>query len=63
MAELKFRRILLKLGGEALAGEGGFGINPSQADFLAQKVVNIINMGVQARHAGWHGPRHGASHG
>ena len=31
MAELKYRRILLKLGGEALAGEGGFGINPRQA--------------------------------
>ncbi len=29
MAELKYRRILLKLGGEALAGEGGFGINPT----------------------------------
>ncbi len=47
MAEIKYRRILLKLGGEALAGEGGFGINPSQAEFVAQKVVQVVNMGVQ----------------
>ncbi len=47
MAEIKYRRILLKLGGEALAGEGGFGINPSQAEFVAQKVVQVVKMGVQ----------------
>ena len=47
MAELKYRRILLKLGGESLAGEGGVGINPAQADFLANKVVEIVNLGVQ----------------
>ena len=47
MAELKYQRILLKLGGEALAGEGGFGINPRQAEFLAQRVVNVVNMDVQ----------------
>jgi uridylate kinase len=68
MAELKFRRILLKLGGEALAGEEGFGINPAQADFLAQKVVQIINMGVQvALVIGggniWRGMQDGMEHG
>ncbi len=39
MSELKYRRILLKLGGEALAGEGGFGINPRLAEELASKVI------------------------
>src|SRR3712207_5621715 len=68
MAELKFRRILLKLGGEALAGEGGFGINPSQADFLAKRVVSIINLGVQvALVIGggnlWRGMQDGMAHG
>jgi uridylate kinase len=68
MAELKYRRILLKLGGEALAGEGGFGINPAQADFLAQKVVQIINMGVQVAiviGGGnlWRGMQDGMEHG
>jgi uridylate kinase len=68
MAELKFRRILLKLGGEALAGEGGFGINPSLADFVAQKVVRIIDMGIQvALVVGggnlWRGTQDGIAHG
>ncbi|MEZ4833940.1 MAG: hypothetical protein R2873_18480 [Caldilineaceae bacterium] len=44
---LKYRRVLLKLGGEALAGEGGFGINPRRAEEVAQKVIEIAEMGVQ----------------
>ncbi|MEZ4735769.1 MAG: UMP kinase [Caldilineaceae bacterium] len=68
MAELKYRRILLKLGGEALAGEGGFGINPQQAEFLARKVVSIINLGVQVAvviGGGnlWRGKQDGLDHG
>jgi uridylate kinase len=68
MSELKFRRILLKLGGEALAGEGGFGINPAQAEFLARTVVQIVNMGVQAAlviGGGnlWRGKQDGLDHG
>lgn len=68
MAELKYQRILLKLGGEALGGEGGFGINPTQAEFLAKKVVSIINMGVQvAMVIGggnlWRGKQDGLDHG
>lgn len=68
MAELKYRRILLKLGGEALAGEGGFGINPDQAEFLAQKVVQIVNLGVQVAiviGGGnlWRGKQDGLDHG
>jgi uridylate kinase len=68
MAELKYRRILLKLGGEALAGEGGFGINPSQAAFVAAKVANVVNMGAQvALVIGggnlWRGKQDGLDHG
>lgn len=68
MADLKYQRILLKLGGEALAGEGGFGINPTQAEFLAQKVVHIVGMGVQvAMVIGggnlWRGKQDGLDHG
>ncbi len=68
MAELKYRRILLKLGGEALGGEGGSGINPQQAEFLARKVVSIINMGVQVAiviGGGnlWRGKQDGLDHG
>jgi len=47
MTELKYRRILLKLGGEALAGPDGFGIDPTQAEVLAAKIKDIHNLGVQ----------------
>lgn len=68
MAELKYQRILLKLGGEALAGEGGFGINPRQAEFLARRVVSVVNMGVQVAVVigggnMWRGKQDGMDHG
>jgi len=68
MSELKYRRILLKLGGEALAGEGGFGINPRQAEFVAGKVAHVVNLGIQvALVIGggnlWRGKQDGLDHG
>jgi uridylate kinase len=68
MSQLKYRRILLKLGGEALAGEGGFGINPHRAEDLASKVIQVINLGVQiAVVIGggniWRGKEDGLDHG
>ncbi len=68
MAELKYQRILLKLGGEALAGEGGFGINPRQAEFLAQRVLSVVNLGVQVAVVigggnMWRGKQDGMDHG
>ncbi len=47
MNEIKYRRILLKLGGEALAGPGGFGIDPNQANLLANKVTQVCRLGVE----------------
>ena len=43
----KYRRILLKLGGEALAGEGGFGIDPDKAEEVAAKIKTIRDVDVQ----------------
>jgi len=43
----KYRRILLKLSGEALAGPDGRGIDPSQADAIAQRVMRIHEMDVE----------------
>jgi uridylate kinase len=65
---LKYRRVLLKLGGEALAGEEGFGINPRRAEEVAHKVIDIVNMGVQVAlviGAGnlWRGKQDGLDHG
>jgi len=47
MSALRYRRILLKLGGEALAGEGGFGIDPHQADVVAAKVRRLRDLGAE----------------
>ncbi len=47
MSQLKYKRILLKLGGEAFAGPGGTGIQPSLAEELARKVKAVREMGVQ----------------
>ena len=47
MAELKYRRILLKLSGEALGGEGGLGINVGEAEGIASRVKEVYDMGVE----------------
>jgi uridylate kinase len=47
MSTLRYRRILLKLGGEALAEEGGFGISPQQADAVAAKVRRLRELGAE----------------
>jgi uridylate kinase len=44
---MKYNRILLKLSGESLAGEGDFGINPSILDFFADEINLVIKLGVQ----------------
>ena len=46
MAEPAFRRVLLKLSGEILAGEKGFGIDPERASYLANEVKSIRDLGV-----------------
>lgn len=43
----KYRRVLLKLGGESLAGETGFGIDPHAAETLAEMIKNIHDLGVE----------------
>jgi len=48
MAEsgLKYDRVLLKLSGEALAGDRGFGIEPAVVDRLTDEVKDVHEMGV-----------------
>ncbi len=43
----KYKRIILKLSGEALAGEKGFGINQEVIDSIAAQVKEIIELGVE----------------
>ncbi len=42
-----YKRVLLKLSGEALAGEKKTGIDPEVVDKICEKVVKLVNMGVQ----------------
>ena len=47
MSELKYKRILLKLSGEALAGSSGFGIDVSEAEAIASRIKEVHEMGVE----------------
>ncbi len=47
MAKLKYRRILLKLSGESLMGNKGFGIDHNVLDFFADEVKKVHDVGVQ----------------
>ena len=38
-SELKYRRVLLKLGAESLAGDRSFGIDPDAVSALARRIV------------------------
>jgi uridylate kinase len=43
----KFKRILLKLSGEALMGEQRFGISPDMLSYVAEEVRTIVELNVQ----------------
>jgi len=42
--KLRYKRILLKLSGEILAGPDGFGIDPSKASYLANEIKSIHDL-------------------
>jgi uridylate kinase len=42
-----YKRILLKLSGEALQGKEGFGIDPTILDRMASEIKEIVTLGVQ----------------
>jgi uridylate kinase len=46
-AELKFKRILLKLSGEALAGEQGYGLDPAVLARIVKEVGEVHDLGVE----------------
>ena len=47
MAELKYKRILLKLGGESLSGKGQTGIDPLAVTALADEIECTKKLGVE----------------
>jgi uridylate kinase len=47
MSTIKYKRILLKLSGEALAGKSGFGIDVAEAETIAGRIKEVHEMGVE----------------
>jgi uridylate kinase len=47
MSELKYKRILLKLGGESIGGSSGFGIDVDETESVAHRIKEVFDMGVQ----------------
>ena len=47
MSEPIYQRVLLKLSGEALMGDQGFGISPEMLKYVANEVKEVCDLGVQ----------------
>ena len=47
MRDLQYKRILLKLSGEALAGEGKFGIDPKTVSLVCAEIASVLSLGIQ----------------
>jgi len=47
VADIKYRRILLKLSGEALAGDQGYGIAPDVINGIAAEIKEVVGLGVE----------------
>ncbi|AIG65694.1 UMP kinase [Weissella tructae] len=47
MADVKYKRVLLKLSGEALAGGRGFGIDPETVNAIAAELKEVYELGVE----------------
>jgi len=44
---MPYQRILLKISGEALMGDGAYGISPAMIQFVAQEIKTVYEQGVQ----------------
>lgn len=47
MSDYKYKRVLLKLSGEALMGEGQYGVDPKVVDHLAEEIKVIHDAGIE----------------
>jgi len=47
MSEVKYKRVLLKLSGEALVGKSGFGIDVDEAEAIASRIKEVFELGVE----------------
>ena len=47
MSAVKYKRVLLKLSGEALVGKSGFGIDVDEAESIASRIKEVFELGVE----------------
>lgn len=47
MSQSKYKRILLKISGEALMGDGNFGISPNTLEFVSSQIKDTLSTGVE----------------
>lgn len=47
MSEPKYKRVMLKLSGESLAGKSGYGIDFSVAKRISEEIKDLVDMGVE----------------
>lgn len=43
----KYKRVVLKISGEALSGEKGFGIDESVVDYVVGQIKEVVSMGIE----------------
>ncbi|HWP29328.1 MAG TPA: UMP kinase [Chloroflexota bacterium] len=47
MATCRYRRVMLKLSGEAMQGDAPYGIDPPTVDYIAGQIVELVLQGIQ----------------
>ncbi len=47
MSQVRYRRVVLKLSGEALAGPAGTGVDPASLAHVAREILSVHGLGVQ----------------
>lgn len=45
--ELKYKRLIIKLSGEALSGDNGFGIDENTIEYVVKQIKTVIEMGIE----------------
>jgi len=47
LTQPKYRRVLLKISGEALMGDQGYGIDPEMIKYVANEINRVVELGVE----------------
>lgn len=45
--ELKYKRLIIKLSGEALSGDNGFGIDENTIEYVVKQIKTVVEMGIE----------------